>query len=314
MPHSIRTSENGFLLDMKLEEVPVAFVNGLRRIALTGLPVVQLKDVRIVENTSSMSHEVLQHRVEMLPLNVSPDEASVIRETTLELRQIATDKEIIVTSDDFLIRGPRQNILLKDKELGTPMYFMTLRPHETVELHVSLGLRMTGGSNVCISTFRNAVDPLLAEENKKLYLEKGGHPKVFDMHESQRSYSRTPLGRPDKFEFHLESIGCRKARDILRDTVTTLQTAMESWCKLPIQTEEGGYVSIESEVDGHTVGALAQSLLYDGGLVGFVSYSVPHPLLPQMVVRFKPTGTAAQAIERCRVQAVALCEGILNLV
>ena len=79
-------SLNGNRLDVEFKNVPVAFVNGLRRILLSEIPAVVINNVQILDNSTKMIHEMLRHRVEMIPVNVKPEEAAIIRDTKIELR------------------------------------------------------------------------------------------------------------------------------------------------------------------------------------------------------------------------------------
>ena len=124
---NVRTSLNGYRLDGELKNVPVSFVNALRRILLSEIPVVVLSNVKILDNTSNMTHEMLKHRIEMLPVNVKPEESAVIRDTKVSVRfMLSPDPREVLTSD-FAVASPRGDILLKDRDLGTPLFFMALR-------------------------------------------------------------------------------------------------------------------------------------------------------------------------------------------
>jgi DNA-directed RNA polymerase subunit L len=71
--------------------------------------------------------------------------------------------------------------------------------------------------------------------------------------------------------------------------------------------------SIETEEEGHTIGALAQILIYNQK-VNYVSYRIVHPLLPKMIVRFSSKIAPEKVIEKFKTEAVALCESILKSV
>jgi DNA-directed RNA polymerase subunit L len=310
-----KSSLNGFRLEFELADVPVPFVNALRRIILSEIPTVVVRDVEILDNSSQMIHEMLRHRVEILPINVKPDEAAIIRDTKIELRFLSDSKEPrAVTTDDFAIAGPRKNVILRDRDLDTPLVFMNLRASEGVHITAKLGIAMTGGSQVCVSTFKNHIDPILAKIDRDSYVLEGGDKRVFDNHHVQRSYSRDDQGRPNRFDFVIESIGVLPAKDILRLALNILKDKVAEWTKNDILREEKGWYRIETETEGHTLGAFAQAMMYKAGLVEFVSYEIPHPLLPKMVVKFKSTVSAEAVVERFKVEAVALCESILNSV
>jgi DNA-directed RNA polymerase subunit L len=325
---SFTLSKNGYRLDTEFKNVPVAFVNGLRRILLSEIPTVVVRDVQILDNSTKMIHEMLKHRVEMLPINVRPEEAAVIRDTKIELRYLPpatldlTRKTAVdITSDDFAIDGPRPSIILKDRDLDEPLYFMRLQPTESIHVKASLAVETKGTSQVCVATFKNHIDQEIAKLDKDSYVATAGDDdneramlaKIFDNYEIQRSYARDDEGRPYWFDFALESIGITPAKDLLKQAATIFKKKIETWCENPIQREEGDWYSIETEEEGHTIGALAQILIYNQK-VNYVSYRIVHPLLPKMIVRFSSKIAPEKVIEKFKTEAVALCESILKSV
>ena len=303
-------------------------MNGLRRILLSEIPTVVIRDVQILDNSTKMIHEMLKHRVEMLPINVRPEEAAVIRDTKIELRYLPpatpdlTRKAAVeITSDDFAIDGPRPGIILKDRDLDEPLYFMRLQPTESIHVKASLAVETKGTSQVCVATFKNHIDQEIAKLDKDSYVAPAGDDdneramlaKIFDNYEIQRSYARDDEGRPYWFDFALESIGVTPAKDLLKQAATIFKKKIETWCENPIQREEGDWYSIETEEEGHTIGALAQILIYNQK-VNYVSYRIVHPLLPKMIVRFSSKIAPEKVIEKFKTEAVALCESILKSV
>jgi DNA-directed RNA polymerase subunit L len=325
---SFTLSKNGYRLDTEFKNVPVAFVNGLRRILLSEIPTVVIRDVQILDNSTKMIHEMLKHRVEMLPINVRPEETAVIRDTKIELRYLPpatpdlTRKTAVdITSDDFAIDGPRPGIILKDRDLDEALYFMRLQPTESIHVKASLAVETKGTSQVCVATFKNHIDQEIAKLDKDTYVATAGDDdneramlaKVFDNYEIQRSYARDDEGRPYWFDFALESIGVTPAKDLLKQAAAIFKKKIETWCENPIQREEGDWYSIETEEEGHTIGALAQILIYNQK-VNYVSYRIVHPLLPKMIVRFSSKIAPEKVIEKFKTEAVALCESILKSV
>jgi DNA-directed RNA polymerase alpha subunit len=77
---NLKTSLEGYRIDFELNKVPIPFVNGLRRILLAEIPTVVIRDIVIRSNTTRLNHEMLKHRVAMLPVNVNPSEVGVIRD------------------------------------------------------------------------------------------------------------------------------------------------------------------------------------------------------------------------------------------
>lgn len=314
---NVRYSLNGYRLTCEFVKVPVPFVNALRRILLAEIPTVVIRDVVIRENTSQMIHEMLKHRVEMLPIAVAGSEGDVIRDTKLTLRYMASPETREITSDDFVVAGPRSNVILRDRDLGTPLYFLTLKPNEALHIECGLGLAMTGASQVCVSTFRNHIDEERAKLDRDSFLlsRSGEDVRIFDNHLVQRSYARDEQDRPNHFDFTVESIGVQSAKDLFHAAAAVLKKKVTEFVKLPVSKDDSGAYVVETTTEGHTLGALAQAILYDApGLVDFVSYRIDHPLTAKLILQFRTKGKPEAVLERFRVEAEALCETVLQSV
>jgi DNA-directed RNA polymerase subunit L len=289
---NIKTSNKGYELSCEFRNYPVTYINAIRRICLSSIPTVVLRDVQILENTSQMPHEMLKHRVEMLPVNVKPDDTAAIRDAKIELRILGEKREKVmeVTTDDFAVESNRGNILMKDRDYNKPILFLRLRSNEGVYIKARLAVEAEGVSQVSVSTTQWHVDPELAKEDRKKFIEAGGNPAVFDTFDIQKSYSRDEKGRPNWIDLKLESVGVLTGKEILTYSVGILRNKIQSYMKEAIESiarekEEGSY-SITVEQGGHTIGALLQEVIYSDMNVDFVSYDIPHPLRNTMVLRF----------------------------
>lgn len=309
-----KLSLNGYRLDTEFKNVPVAFMNALRRICLSEIPTVVLTNVDIVENTSSMEHEIVRPRTELLPVNVLPEEVAVIRDTRLELKIGNRETEAEISTDDFVVTGPRRDVFLKDRDLQTPVLFMRLAPGEKLHIRATLGIQTTGASQVCVSTFKNHIDPARVEVDRGLWIDNGGDPREYDNFHIQRSFAVDDMGRPYWFDFAVESIGVMKAADILKRAAEILKAKVQEFARVPVLREEPGWYRIEMEGETHTLGALAQVMIYDAKLVEFVSYTIGHPLTPKLTLRFNTKATPESVIQRFKAEAEALCENVLQSV
>jgi DNA-directed RNA polymerase subunit L len=319
---STKSSLNGFRIDTEFKDVPVAFVNALRRILLAEIPTVVVSNVQILENTSSMTHEMIRHRMEMLPVNVKAEEAAVIRDTKLEVRYFTSPDAREVTTADFMATGPRSDILLPDRDLGTPLLFINLKPHEALHIKASLSVVSHGASQVCVSTFRNHIDPDVARVDKDTFVALAGDDilaqreaaRSFDAFHVQRSFHRNKeTGRPDWFDFTVESIGVTPAADLLKKAAEILKTKLTEWTKNPILREEAGWYRIEAPGDTFTVGQLVQEMMYAQALVDFVSVDIGHPLVPKLCIRFHTKTSEPDAVvQRFITEASTLCENVLK--
>ena len=314
---NVRESLNGFRVSFECIKTPVPFVNALRRILLAEIPTVVIRDVVIRENTSQMIHEMLKHRVEMLPVNVKASEGDVIRDTKISVRFMASPEAREVTSDDFVAAGPRSSVILRDRDLNTPLYFLTLKPNEVLHVECGLGLVHTGASQVCVSTFRNHIDEQRAKMDRDSFILSRSNEdvRIFDNHLIQRSFVRDENERPNHFDFTVESIGVYQARDLVRIAVEVLKKKVLEFVKLPVSKDETGAYVVETTTEGHTIGALAQAILYEAaGIVDFVSYRIDHPLTAKLILQFRTKGKSDAVMERFQTEAVALCETVLRVV
>lgn len=319
---NVKSTLGGYRLEADINNVPVSFVNALRRILLAEIPTVVISGIQIVENSSSMTHEMVQHRVEMLPVNVRAEEVAIVRDTTLELRVTAGKEIREVTTDDFVTTGPGANILLKDRDLGTPLLFVVLKPGETIHIKAILSILTTKASQVCVSTFRNLIDPDVAKVDKDTFVSQVGDNskakeeagRVFDSFHIQRSFHRNKdTGRPDHFHFTLESVGSTLAKDLMKKAAQILRDKCAEFVKLPIMREEEGWFHVEVPNETHTLGSLVQEVMYLANTTEYVSADFGHPLVPKLVIRFHiKTLSPDSVIESFGKEASALCENILT--
>ena len=285
---------SGMSFTFELKGVPVQFANAIRRILLNETPTVELADAQILENTTLMPHEVMKHRVEMLPVNVRPSEEDVIRNAKLLLRIPATDDEMrLVTTDDFVPESVRSDILLKDVDLGTPMFFLKLKKGETVHLTARLKVNPSS-SQVCVATYKYHVDEEKAAAASEAYEDK----RLFANFYKQMSYHvNDATGRPDWFDMSVESLGVVSPKDLVVGSLNILQRRADAWLKTAkeniVRESEPGVFKISSTLEGHTLGELLQIVIYESNMCSFVSYDVPHPLRKEMNLRFRVAGAAA---------------------
>lgn len=321
---NIRTSLNGYRLDAELKDVPVSFVNSLRRILLAEIPTVVVSNVQIVQNTSAMTHEMVRHRMEMLPVNVKADEVAVVRDTKIEVRVVADKERREVTTDDFVATGSRADVLLKDRDLGTPLLFMVLKPGEEIHIRATLMIQNTKASQVCISTFKNHIDLDVAKIDRDTFVAQAGDDqnarreaaRVFDTFHIQRSFRRNKeTGRPDWFDLTVESIGTTLARDLLKKAAQILLDKVNEFVKIPILREEEGWYRVEVPNETHTLGTLVQEVMYLSNMAEYISLDIGHPLIPKLVIRFQSkTSSPEDVIQRFHKEASSLCENVLNTV
>ena len=138
---NLKISKSGFELDCEFRNYPVSFVNAIRRIVLGSIPTVVVRDVKILENTTQLPHEMLKHRMEMLPINVHPTESAVIKDAKVELLIVVVEDDMLdVTTDYFTKNSSYPDMIMKDRDLGTPLLFLKMRKGETVRVEGRLAV------------------------------------------------------------------------------------------------------------------------------------------------------------------------------
>jgi DNA-directed RNA polymerase subunit L len=281
-------SKNRISMNTEFKNFPLTFVNGMRRVLLSSIPTVVVRDVQILDNTTQMPHEMLRHRLELLPVNVLHTDAGIIRDAVIELRYLSQTSDSLVTTDDFVIQSGREGILMKDRDLDTPILFLRIQKGESV--HVKAKLAVEKGSQVCTASMAYHVDEDRAKIAKEKYVAEGNDPRVFDNFYIQKSYSIDELGRPNWIDLALESVGVLPPVEIMKLAVNEIRKEVDSWTANALENltreKESGVFHVRLDQGGHTVGALLQEVMYHSKDVSFVSYDIPHAMKPAMLLRF----------------------------
>jgi DNA-directed RNA polymerase subunit L len=296
---NLKTTNKGFELYCEYRNFPVTFVNALRRVLLSSIPTVVATDIQILENTTQLPHEMIRHRVEMLPISVNPDDLSAIRDAKIELRMSVSKNEKdtqLVTTDDFVVESNRPKLIMKDRDYDKPILFMRIRPGESIHLKARLALATENVHRSCDVGTWWVTDPERIKIAEKEWKEQGKDLREFHNFYYQQCYSRYEdetqpnFGRPNLFGMNLESFGGLTAKELLKYAITVLRKNLQTYSKAALENitrekEENCY-SISLNQGGNTIGALVQEVMYGDMNVDFVSYDIPHLLLPKMVVRF----------------------------
>ena len=156
---NIKTGNHGYELNCELLNFPVGFVNALRRILITGIPRVVIRDVQILQNTSQIPHEMLKHRTERIPVNVQPSDSATIKDAKIEIRILENKVARTVTTDDFVVEAGREGLMMHDRDFDTPGLFLKLRAGEVVHVTGRLALDSENASHVCTATVKWHPEP-----------------------------------------------------------------------------------------------------------------------------------------------------------
>jgi DNA-directed RNA polymerase subunit L len=300
-----------FMLNAEFQNFPLTFVNGLRRISLSEIPTVVVRDVEVLANTTQMPHEMVKHRMELLPISVDYTETETIRNAKIELRVKVSDKEQVLTTEDFVVDSSRPNILMNDRDLNTPLLFIKVKKGE--EIHVRGSLAVELGSQVCTTSMKYHIDEERAKVDRETFIKTGEDPKVFDNFYIQRSYSVDETGRPNWIDMSIESIGVLSSKQIMILSVERLKNEVEKWienAKILRESEKNVY-SI-SQDGSHTIGALLQEIIYHSKDTEFVSYDNPHPLKKEIVLRFLTSNKPEDILLNAKKEVQDYCNVVIS--
>jgi DNA-directed RNA polymerase subunit L len=312
----VAKSESGPTLKVELKDVPVQFVNAIRRILLNETPVVEVQDVVIHTNTTAMPHEMLRHRIEMLPVAVRPTETDLLMKTKIELRVgLESDDVKNLTTDDFVVSGDRKDVLMKDRDIGEPLFVLRMRKGESIHITARLGVN-PNGSQVCTTSYGYHIDPEAVKAAKEQFLADNATladaERVFDTSYTQRYYMKNEQGRPNWFDLFVETLGVIPSRELVQMAAKTLRDKAKRWGdsvkdKIVRSAEEGVYTFISAE--GHTLGALLQFILYSAPeMVSLVDYDIPHPLRQEMRLRVLTDKRPEEVIDFAVAKVKQYCE------
>jgi DNA-directed RNA polymerase subunit L len=301
----------GYEYHCEFKNYPATFVNSIRRILLSDIPTVVVRDVEILENTTQIPHEMLKHRVEMLPVNVAPNDAGVIRDAKIELRILPAPQERMIFTNDFVITNGRETLLMGDRDTGAPLIFTKVRPNEVLHIKAGLAVETKTASQVCVSTLSYHIDPVIAEEERQLFIEDGGEPAVFDNFYIQRCYAKDEKGRPNWIDLNVESIGVIPAKELVRIASKILKQKISDYMEQALTNiarhKENEY-SITLNMGGHTELAVLQEVLYSDMNVNFVSYDIPHPLKTDTIVRFHTKSNPETTLKNAQQKLEEYCD------
>ena len=279
-----------FMLDVEFEHFPLTYINALRRILVGNyLPQVVLSAIEIVNNTTQMPHEMIKHRTSLLPVAVHPTDAETIKNAIVSLVvSPIPDKDRLVSTADFSIEKGPSTLLMKDRDLDTPMLFIKVRKGE--EIHLTCKLALEKGSHVCTASYKFHTDPERLKVDREKFVAKGSDPREFDNFYYQKSYSVDERGRPNWVDFQIESVGVITSKELLKMANDFLRKTVDEWISDALENisreSEKNVYSVNLKRGDHTEGALLQEMAYHGKKTGFVSYDILHPLLKDMTLRW----------------------------
>jgi DNA-directed RNA polymerase subunit L len=229
----------------------------------------------------------------MLPINVLPSDSATIKDAKVELRILPSqdEKTRTITTSDFVVQSGREELLMKDRDIGEPMLFLRVRKGEEVHLKATLGVLMDTKhvGQLCNVSSWWKVDPEKAKAVRKEYVDAGNDVREFDNFLVQKCFHTNEKGEPYWICLAIESIGVMSAKDALRISVDVLRKKVNDYVKEAVENirrEQDKTFSVVTKTGGHTIGGLFQQVIYSDLNTSYVSYDIVHPLKPDLKLQF----------------------------
>jgi DNA-directed RNA polymerase subunit L len=305
-----KTANCGNEYHCEFKGYPATFVNSIRRILLADIPTVVVRDVEILENTTQIPHEMMKHRVEMLPVNINPSDASAIRDSKIELHLLPMPEERTIRTSDFAVNGGRETLLMGDRDTGHALLFTKVRRNEILHIKAGLALETKTASQVCVSTLSYHIDPEIARIEREELVKKKEDTTVFDNFYIQKCYAKDDKGRPTWINLDVESIGVIPAKELVVMAGRILRQKLEDYMEKALSNiarHKDNEYSISLEIGGHTELAVLQEVIYTDKNVNFVSYDIPHPLKSTTVVRLHTNSSPEMILKNAQTKLEEYC-------
>tara|TARA_Y100000768_G_scaffold386019_1_gene373441 strand:- start:2028 stop:3143 length:1116 start_codon:yes stop_codon:yes gene_type:complete len=115
-------TENKNYLYFTLENCPLCYANGIRRIILSEIPCIVFKydsdNINIIDNKSRLNNEVLKQRISSIPIHISDIDNFSYKDYIIELEKTNDTNNIIyVTTGDLKIKNKKSNTYINDAEV-----------------------------------------------------------------------------------------------------------------------------------------------------------------------------------------------------
>jgi len=299
-------------------------INTLRQVIKAKLPVLVLKNVTVVANTSQYDNQYLEDRMGNVRVN-SLAPSLVDREVRLVQTNTSQERKM-VTTNDLVVDGSEEN-LFPPTELRTydgvvhllPIELLDLNPGETVQLTCTIQKALTGENGryavAPVCHFKGVTDEAAAA---KAYDELPEETKTAEYRKNWDNLYAHQYTVRDSFTFVLDVLpnggytnttAVAAACDIIVDSIT----ASKMW-KVKVEEEDNTHMDI---VMDEFVGYIFEHALQGKPGVQFVKYGKRHPHDPSGTLRIKTSASDVdvtkliqEAVEPLRRFYMSIASGV----
>ena len=302
-------------LEFVLDGIDVGYANALRRIVLSEIPnvAIDVNDITISANTSSMHNEFLSKRISLLPICFDADEIEGFNEAEAAKYKFVIDKKGTgignVTTGDIEIFDEAgqpypaafvKKIFPVDAITKDHILLAWLKTDEVmrVEFYAKRGIALTHTRWCPVSTctYHNTLDDAKVKAARAL-IDGSNEAELnkFDTLDKYRLFKINEFGEPCSFTFKIESecnlhpsYMVKRGLEILRTKVI----AIESKTTVEVIHKETYLYALNVTNEDHTMGNMLQVAMYNNyvrknKIIDFVGYFQPHPLDPNIIFKIR---------------------------
>lgn len=321
-----------FEIDVFMKDVDLSIVNALRRVIISEIPNVgfkfdpnnftEPKDINIIQNNTPLHNEFIQHRISLIPINVTIDELSVWNsdDYTFEINKTNNTGSLMnVYSSDINVIDSNNNIrndlskrffppdpISKDHILITK-----INPKSNSKLILrakaikAIPKTTTSFGMVSKCAVEFIVDDAKAGTEMEKYIQQNSFKMSRDdlKHqfmtiERERHYHRNKYREPNYFKMSLVSECNIPCVFILSQGINVLKSKIQSFRDTEhaiINNNQLYTIIVQNE--SHTLGNLFQSLCFNHFIrenedeskfaLKFIGYNQPHPLEESILIKLK---------------------------
>lgn len=314
---SPKFDEKSKFFTIEINNVDLSFVNAIRRIILTNIPVIGFKgedntSLSVITNTGALHNEFILHRFGLIPIYFSEEETENYNEDDYEFEiniKNDTETKLNVTTKDFKIKKNGIDLSANEiKKLFPPNYItndyiLITKLQKEQHLHVKgKAIKSTASvsSSFCpvsLSNFKYLPDP------KEII-------KADNILDKERSFLKNKYGEPISFLFELEIENAFSPKYLFSKAIEILMNKIHKIIEninnieyrpdTPLPNNIGYEFIFENEDD--TLGSFMQSLMHNHYIreknkteknrnITYVGYYCPHPLDTTMVIKICIDGT-----------------------
>jgi len=305
---TIRKSEE--TVEFTLSSSKPYIANAIRRFCMSKVPIFSFFDssIHIHTNTGVLHHEIMKHRLSLIPLYRSQNDESilsyqfVINITATDTIQDVFTRDIKVLDRDQVEHPELTSFYFSSpfQEEGETSYILITKLRKDECLHVTMtAVQGTGQQHACFSpvsrcVFINTLDQVQIDA-KKNELSTIEEQKQFEIHEKYRHFIMDKENNPTSFDFMIDSLGQYPSYQIVYEAIHQLHTSLETMIKTmtPILsqsiTDHRAAEFAFTDID-HGIANLIQGYCYDHyqDKLQYIGYHKPHPLNSTIVFRMVP--------------------------